>query len=152
VELLGRYSSYAYWTKQVRRAKVCPRTVASAPTLRKPVRKLGSNDFGALVAGYEAGATVYELAERFKIHRVTVAEHLHRQQVCLRRRSLSSDQIEEAAQLYLAGWSLARVGGHFKVNGTTVWRELRKRGVAMRAPYERGVGSEADRGATRDYQ
>jgi hypothetical protein len=30
---------------------------------------------------YQAGATVYELATRFKIHRVTVSEHLHRQGV-----------------------------------------------------------------------
>ena len=62
----------------------------------------------ALVEQYQAGATVYELAERFKIHRVTVSEHLHRQGVRMRRRSLEEWQIDEAAQLYEQGWSLAR--------------------------------------------
>lgn len=44
-------------------------------------RQLSSEQVAALVEGYQAGATVYELASRFKIHRVTVSQHLHRQ-VC----------------------------------------------------------------------
>jgi hypothetical protein len=81
----------------------------------------------ALVEQYQAGATVYELAERFKIHRVTVSEHLHRQGVRMRRRGLEEWQIDEAAQLYEQGWSLARIAPRYDVHPSTIWLALRAR-------------------------
>ena len=53
-----------------------PRTVTYTATRRSTVRKLTRDELCELVAGYKAGATVYELAEQFKIHRVTVSEVL----------------------------------------------------------------------------
>jgi len=49
-----------------------------------------------LVAGYKAGATVYQLAERFRIHRATVSLLLERQCVPRRNRPLSPAQIDHA--------------------------------------------------------
>jgi hypothetical protein len=62
-------------------------TGGGAVARRKPytaVRKLRAEQVQELVEAYEAGATVYQLAERFKIHRVTVSAHLHRQGVRMR--------------------------------------------------------------------
>jgi DNA-directed RNA polymerase specialized sigma24 family protein len=86
----------------------------------------------ALVEAYQAGATVYELAERFKIHRQTVSKHLHREGVKMRRRGLDDQQVVDATALYERGWSLARIGRKLEVQTGTVWMALRSRGVTMR--------------------
>jgi hypothetical protein len=114
-----------------------PRTVTYTATRRSTVRKLTRDELCELVAGYKAGATVYELAEQFKIHRVTVSDHLHRQGTCLRGGGLSDEHIVQAADLYRSGWSIAKLGPRFNVDPTTVWRALRANGVEMRKPYER---------------
>lgn len=63
-----------------------------------------------LIVGYEDGATVYELGDRFGINRRTAAALLHRKGVEMRRRGLSPEQVDEAVSLYRAGQSLARIG------------------------------------------
>jgi hypothetical protein len=45
------------------------------------VRRLGDGQVAELIAGYEGGATVYELGARFGIERRTVSEILHRHEV-----------------------------------------------------------------------
>jgi DNA-binding NarL/FixJ family response regulator len=104
---------------------------------RGTARELRECEVAELVTGYQAGATVYELAKRFKIHRTTVSQHLQRQGVPMRGRSLSEEQVTIAAQLYRQGWSVAKIGERFEVDQTTVWRVLRERGVVMRRPWER---------------
>lgn len=49
---------------------------------------------------YQAGATVYQLGERFGIDRRTVSVILHRHDVPMRRRGLSPHEVDEAVQLY----------------------------------------------------
>ncbi len=44
------------------------RTDLDQPKLRGTARQLPKHEVGELVAGYQAGATVYELAKQFKIH------------------------------------------------------------------------------------
>lgn len=140
MELLGRYSSYAFWTKRVNQAQEHRRKEVTEPRLHRIVRKLPAEHVGALVAGYLAGATVYELAAEFKIHRSTVSEHLKRQGIDMRGQGLTRDQVREAAELYRNDWSLSRLGDRFEVDGTTVWRALRQTEVVMRKPSERGQG------------
>jgi DNA-directed RNA polymerase specialized sigma24 family protein len=86
----------------------------------------------ALITGYREGRTVYDLAERFGIHRTTVSQHLHRQGVKMRRLGLDEQQVDLAVRLYEQGWSVAGIGNHCGVNGSTVWLALRGRGVRMR--------------------
>ena len=74
----------------------------------------------ALVDGYLAGETVYELAAEFGIERRTVSAHLHRRGVPMRRRGLSLAQKEEAFALRDRGWSLAQIGARFDVAPGTV--------------------------------
>ena len=87
VELLGCYSKRTSWTK-------CLRNLAdlslgdrsrAVRRLRRRVVTLSAAEIADLVDGYRSGTTVYELANRFKIHRTTVSQHLHRQHMPMRR-------------------------------------------------------------------
>lgn len=108
--------------------------VRQSTNRRKPrkARRLDDGQVQQLIEGYRTGATVYELGDRFRISRKTVSEILHRHEVPMRRRGLSIERIGEAARLYEAGWSLARIGERMGVDPTTVLNRLRERGVRMR--------------------
>lgn len=84
-----------------------------------------------------AGATVYELAARFGIHRVTVSAHLHSRGVTLRHQGLDDEGVVEAIRLYEGGWSLARIGDRLGVDATTVWTVLKTQGMALRDTHGR---------------
>lgn len=90
-----------------------------------------------LIHDYVAGATTYELSNRFGVDRRTISAILHRHDVPIRRRGLSPDQTDEAIRLYRLGWSLARVGKHFTVDPATVLNRLRERGVRTRDTHGR---------------
>lgn len=108
--------------------------VRQAPDRPKPRRghRLNEEQVQRLIKGYEAGATVYELGERFRVERRTVSKILKRHGVRMRRQGLTPEQVEEAVLLYEAAWSLERIGARMKVDSTTVRRRLRERGVMMR--------------------
>ena len=140
VDLLGRYSRWTYWKKDTERIfhhtlRDGRRRVGPLP---QQVRKLADQEVARLVGTYQAGATVYELAEEFKIHRTTVSLHLQRAGVTMRRQGLSEEQMAAAIVLYKQGWSLARLGDKFGVGAETVRTTLRKAGVQRRDPWERG--------------
>ena len=137
MELLGRYSNRTNWVKTVHRALGSRRTVTETPTLRGMVRRLAPDEMTALAEEYQAGATVYELAERFGINRKTVALHLHRQGVEMRRQGLDDEQIADAARLYERGWSLARIADQYGVWSRTVYLALLAHGVQMRDTHGR---------------
>ena len=103
-----------------------PRSVASGPVpgTRQAQKRLDAASIDALVDGYLAGQTVYELAAEFGIERRTVSAHLHRRGVPMRRRGLSLAQKEEAFALRDRGWSLARIGARFDVSPGTVRAHL----------------------------
>lgn len=109
-----------------------PMPSTAARSKPKRARQLDAAQIRELIAGYEGGATVYELAARFGIERRTVGEILHRHHVPMRRRGLTPDQIDDAIHLYGQGWSLARVGRHLGVDGMTVLNRLRERGISTR--------------------
>lgn len=137
VELLGRYSNQSKWAKQVQTATSSQRRVIEETRLRQLVRKLQPDQIDVLVEGYMDGATVYELADRFKISRQTVSVHLHRRGVTLRRQGLDDEQTAQAASLYEQGLSLASVATRFDVDHGTIWLALRTRGVRMRDTHGR---------------
>jgi predicted DNA-binding protein YlxM (UPF0122 family) len=76
--------------------------------------------------------SVAQLAERFQVHRTTVMDHVERAGVRRDYRLLVTAQIEEAARLYLAGWSLERLGQHFSVSDGTILNAFRRQGIATR--------------------
>jgi DNA-binding transcriptional regulator LsrR (DeoR family) len=87
-----------------------------------------------VIADYRAGATVYQLGDKFGIDRRTVGKILTRNGVLTKHPGLSPADIDRAAQLYEDGWSLARIGERLGVTATTVHRRLRGREVQMRDP------------------
>jgi len=117
--------------------------VHDSHALHGVVRRLSDKRVAALVKEYQAGATVYELSERFSINRETVSRHLHRQGVKMRRQGLAEQQIIDSARLYEQGWSCAKIARHYDVNPGTIWLKLRAIGVQMRDPHERSVSSVA---------
>jgi len=105
---------------------------ANVQTKKQIHRRLRPPEIVELVAGYKAGATVYQLAERFRIHRSTVSLLLERQRVPRRNRPLSPAQIEQASVLYATGQSLAKVGDQLGCDANTVRLALVRVGVRMR--------------------
>lgn len=101
-------------------------------TPRKTARRLDAHEIDALVDGYRAGLTVYELACRFRIHRSTVSLILERQGVSRRYRRLEGERFSQAEKLYLAGRSLSQIGDELGVNRSTVALALKKAGVQLR--------------------
>lgn len=116
-------------------------TEPARPSIERPkprrARQLDADQVQELIAGYQAGATVYELGARFGIERRTVSNILKRHDVPMRRRGLCPEQIDDAIHLYNLGWSLARVGVHLGVDHTTVLTKLRERGVPTRDSHGR---------------
>jgi hypothetical protein len=115
-----------------------PPLPANRPKPRR-ARHLDQDQVQMLVQGYAAGATTYELGDRFDIDRRTVSAILHQHDVPMRRRGLSPSQVDEAIRLYRLGWSLARVGEHLDVDPTTVRTACRNVASAL-ATHTGGLG------------
>jgi DNA-directed RNA polymerase specialized sigma24 family protein len=96
-------------------------------------RRLRSDDLDALVAGYEAGKTMKELAGEFGVSRQTVGGHLRRAKVPVRRAGLVSGQLAEVVALYESGWTSRELAERFDVSSDTVLRTLRRQGVEVRS-------------------
>lgn len=73
-----------------------------------------------LVADYEAGAGVQELADKYGIHRATVFAHLRRRKVMRRRPGLSDHEQAEAARLSREGMSMRAIGRQMGVDRKAV--------------------------------
>lgn len=97
---------------------------------------LNDTEMARLVAHYRAGASVYELAVEFGVHRTIISQRLKGAGVQMRRQPLTTDQVETAAALYATGMSLAEVGSQLGVHASTVHQALRLRGTLMRKPWE----------------
>jgi DNA-directed RNA polymerase specialized sigma24 family protein len=121
--------------------KLPDRTGPYQPRSPRPVpataKQLDTDQVQELIAGYRAGATLYELGTQFGIERRTASNILRRHQVPMRRRGLTPDQIDDAVRLYGDGWSLARIGAQLDVDPATVHSRLRERGTRMRDPQGR---------------
>lgn len=104
---------------------------------QRTARQIKGKQAEALAQAYEAGATIYELAERFGVTRQTVGRILKRQGVKIRWLRLTEEGLDEAERVYAQGLSLVRVAERLNVSADTVRLRLRKRGVQMRDPHER---------------
>jgi len=135
VEVIGRYSNHCDQGERLRDlVEMVPNGLSKAniQTKRQIHRRLRPPEIDELVAGYQVGATVYQLANEFRIHRSTVSLLLERRRVPRRNRPLSPAQIEQAKVLYAAGQSLAKVGSQLGCDANTVRLALVRAGVRMR--------------------
>jgi DNA-binding transcriptional regulator LsrR (DeoR family) len=107
--------------------------------LRQAQRRLSPVELEALIAGYEAGARVCELAKVYDLHRTTVARHVAR--AGKTRPLMTEAQIDEAVGLYGDGWTLHNVGQRFGVADQTIRRVLVERAVMIRPGGRRKIAT-----------
>jgi len=106
------------------------------PQLLRTARQLSAAELDRLVVAYYDGATVYELARQFGIHRTTVGKHLRARWVDTTPLGLVPGDVPAAAELYRHGWSLARIAEKYGTTAGTVRTRLLEVGVRIRRPWE----------------
>jgi lambda repressor-like predicted transcriptional regulator len=115
-----------------------PAPVRPARVAVKRAIQLSTTQLAHLVERYAAGATVYELATEFNVHRHTVATRLQQQGVQLRLASPTPADVDEMVRLYESGLSLMRVAHKTGLSAETVRRNVLDRGVRTRDTHGRG--------------
>lgn len=100
---------------------------------QRRVRVLPAVEVAELVARYQAGVSMAELARQHNLHRSAVRLQLERAGVTLRRgSSFPPELLPEAIRLYESGLSTARVGERLGLTQRVVWRALKDVGVPLR--------------------
>jgi AraC-like DNA-binding protein len=103
-------------------------------TPHRTQRRLRSVEVDALVDLYQAGATITQLVERFRISRTTVMAQLDRRGV--QRRAVAKQwdhkQLASAARSYADGSSLATIAAQFGLDPSTVANRFRQAGIPIR--------------------
>lgn len=110
---------------------------AKPVTPRQTQRRLTPQQVEQLVAEYRASADMKELAARWSLHRTTVAGHLRKVGVELRRQGVPADRLHEAIRLYNGGWSLRRLAERYDCDDETVRQALKRAGLQLRRPWQR---------------
>ena len=120
--------------------KCTERTTTESPPLhggRQIQHRLRSEETERLIADYQIGARVNELATRYQVNRATVIQHINRAGVRRHYPALVPHEIEEAARLYREGQSLAMVARQLGAHATTVRTALLRAGLRMRDSHGR---------------
>lgn len=96
-------------------------SVVRSPAMQKQTR-LSESQAKKLIADYQKGSSVTELAKQYKIHRTTVMDHMKRAGVPGRPqlRKMTHEQVREAVRLRADGVSLAELGRKYGVDPGTV--------------------------------
>jgi lambda repressor-like predicted transcriptional regulator len=133
-------------TRQVFLTLSVPQRAATRPTVNHRERqvqvRLTDSQTDDLVSAYESGEDMRRLAARFGVHRRTVATTLRTRNIPLRRQGPAEADINRAANLYRAGWSLAKIGDEFKCTAETVRRAFKRAGLQRRPPWQRATVAE----------
>lgn len=144
VELLGQLSSPSLALKrllkswrQLPAASVPARPPVQRRTPQRAEGRLGPDGVARLVADYQAGQASTSLARSYGLSKATVLRLLEANGVARRQQSLTAEQQAEAVQLYLGGWSLARVGEHFGRDHSVIFHVLKRAGVERRDSHGR---------------
>jgi transposase-like protein len=106
--------------------------------IRQRQRRLTGARVIEMVARYEEGATVYELAAEFGCHRATVAERLKKAGASMRLQSPKSEVADEMVNLYESCHSIRLVAEQLGFCANTVRSSLRKRRIEIRDTQQDG--------------
>lgn len=107
------------------------------PIAGRRARQLNDTELRRLIARYQSGATVYDLAREFGISRGTAAQRLKTAGVQMRNAPLSDNEISSAIELYGTGLSVAAVGRNLGRDHAAIWRALTAAGVELRDTHVR---------------
>jgi DNA invertase Pin-like site-specific DNA recombinase len=94
--------------------------------------RLPDDQIAKIVARYHAGERAYVLADEFGVDRTRIPDYLKRAGVEKRPRSLSPQQIAQAAELYATGLSLTDVGTQLGLNRSTIHKAFQREGIDTR--------------------
>lgn len=103
----------------------------------KLAQRLDTASKATIIARYRSGESSTSLAAVFGVSKNSVIKLLRDAGVPIRRQGLTNEQIDDAARLYEAGQSLAKIGRQLGVDHGTVWRQLKNCGVRMRDTHGR---------------
>ena len=134
-ELLGRVPESLVGSACSSRSRRLEETgQLSNPARDQIQRRLTDADVDELVARHRAGQSLPAHADRFGVHRRTVAAHLERRGVQRRvnLRKMTDDDITDASHRHLLGDSFATIGRARGVDAATVRRELVRDGITIR--------------------
>jgi transposase-like protein len=146
VEVLGRYSNLRDQGERIQTLLQIVPEGASEVNLRTPrqvQRRLSPDETSKLIAGYEAGDHVKELALRHNLHRETISKILTRHGIARPPKGIPPELIAGVAADYKNGLSLATIGNKLSVEPATVALALRKAGIELRP--RRGWSARSDR-------
>lgn len=113
-----------------------PGVARVASPIPRRAKQISAEQSAQLADDYGQGMKVGELAEKYGIHRVTVADHLNVHGITRRFRGLDKSQVADAATRYEAGTSLAALGKKYGVSPTTVRKALTEHGITMRSSWD----------------
>ena len=85
-----------------------------------------------VIRRYEAGETAQALAEEFKVSKTALLALLRQNNVVVRRRALTDDQIADLAQRYEAGKTIAALEAETGIPHASIQRALKRAGVQLR--------------------
>jgi transposase-like protein len=135
VEVLGRYSNLCDQGERVQTLLQIVPDGASEGNLRTPrqvQRRLPPTETAELIAEYQSGDSVKELALRHNVHRETVSKILSRHGIARRLKGIPPELIGVVVADYKSGLSLATIGNKLSVEPATVAVALRKAGIELR--------------------
>jgi transposase-like protein len=142
VEMLGRYSRQIPNIEKFEKLLVpSPDPPKSSWRSGKQLQKrLSATELDAYSAAYQAGSSIRELAQQFKINRTTVLGHVDRLGLPHRYPVLTTEEIEEAARLYRSGLSLTTLAKTLPASAESIRKALTRSGVVLRNPHHRSRG------------
>jgi IS30 family transposase len=95
-------------------------------------RRLTASESEELCGAYQSGKTIRELTVQFGIHKTTVTAVLERAGVDRRIRTISAEEVAQAAQLYNEGLSTAVIGARLGFSPETIRSNLMRQGIEIR--------------------
>lgn len=138
VGVLGSYSKYQFMQlgRVIERVEAAPkrRRSAGSPTavVHRVDRRLSAETIAELVAAFENGESVPDLARQYEVSKRALRQLLRDQGMQMRKQPLFDNEVELAMNLYADGLSLREIGEQLGRGKTTVCNALVRCGVVLR--------------------
>lgn len=93
---------------------------------------MSEEDLAGAKQAIVAGASVAEVARRYRVHHSTISDRLNRSEGLRKTPAMNAVEVEQAIGLYVSGLSFRVIGREFGVHASTVRQYLVDAGVKPR--------------------
>ncbi|WP_410613954.1 hypothetical protein [Amycolatopsis sp. lyj-109] len=138
--LVGAVEALSSTTKRTKRIFELARSLSVASKVELPVqprlrtaRQLRPEDIDELVRMFKDGASIPDLAAKYRVYRTTIGQHLRARGIDTQHFAFKPEDVRTAGRLYDAGWTLDQLADRYQVGNETVRARLVESGVRMRA-------------------